>query len=498
VKEDPMIALGPLVLIAVIALVVYAVTRAARPVGPPPSNPAVDALLSRWRAAGLLTADQVDAIARYETAAAAPAPAPPPVAVMVPTPEAGAPRATRRVPVVAEALGYLGGILAVTGLVLVVARYWPDLAMPARLALSGAGVVAFFVAGRLVDPDRDPALERLRGFAWVASSACAALFAGVVAVDGFDAEAAETITAAAAAAVVAESGLLWLWRARELPFQQLTLFGAIAVLVGSVVALAADVGPAGIAVWVTGGVLVVIGIRRLAPMPMIGDVVGGLSMAVGSTLTVVAWAEPALPFVVATAAALLAVALVRGPAPDVSDQLALGIIGGVTGLQAAPGAIGYFAQDAGVITGLAVWLAGLGLLYLGVREVLRVPVMVETLGAIAMLVGAAVTGAQVEDFAPIFGIVTAIGLVAAGMLPRQGVLSLFGSAGLLINVLWAVGHFFPGEGRAPLLIMVAGALIVAIAVVLTRSGKVRGELRSVRNSPKGPRATPPTAAPGPA
>ena len=492
-----MIALAPLVLIALIALVVYAVTRAERPASPLPSSRAVDALLSRWRAAGLLTADQVDAIARYETASEAAAPAPPPVATTVPT-EPGAPRAARRVPVVAEALGYLGGILAVTGLVLVVARYWPDMATAARLALSSAGVVAFLVAGQLVVPDRDPALERLRGFAWVASSACAALFAGVVAADGFDAEAAETITAAAASAVVAESGLLWLWRGRELPFQQLTLFGAVAVLVGSVVALAADVGPAGIAVWVTGVVLVVIGLRRLAPLPLIGDVVGGLSMAVGAMLAVVAWNEPALPFVVATAAALLAVALFPGPAPDTGDQLALGIIGGVTGLQAAPGAIGYFAQDAGLVTGLAVWLAGLGLLYLGVREVLRLPVMVETLGAITMLIGAAVTGTQVEDFAPIFGIVTAIGLVAAGMLPGQGVLSLFGSAGLLINVLWAVGHFFPGEGRAPLLIMVAGALILAIAVLLTRSGKIRGDLRSVRHPRRGPRSTPPTAVPGPA
>ncbi|MEX2100541.1 MAG: hypothetical protein WEB19_03925, partial [Acidimicrobiia bacterium] len=452
-----MVAIGPLVLTVMIALVVYVVTRAARSAGPPVPRSAVDELLARWTAAGLLTADHAAALSRYETGAGPTAPAEPARAVTVFSPEGGAPRASR-IPVVAEALGYLGGILAVTGLVLVVARYWPDMATVVRLALSGAGVVALFAAGQFVRPDRDPALERLRGFAWVASSACAALFAGVAAADVFDAEAPETITVAAAAAVVAESGLLW--RGRRLPFQQLTLFGAVAVLVGSVVALAADAGPVGIAVWVTGGVLVVIGIRRLAPMPLIGDMVGGLSMAVGAMLTVVAWDEPSLPLVVATAGALLAVALVPRLAPDRSDQLTLGIIGGVTGLQTVPGAIGYFAQDAGVITGVAVWLAGLALLYLGIREVLRLPVMVETLGAITMLVGAAVTAAQIEDLAPIFGIITAIGLVAAGMLPGQGLLSLFGSAGLLINVLWAIGHFFPGEGRAPLLIMVAGALLL--------------------------------------
>lgn len=497
VKEVAMVAIGPLVLIAVIALVVYVVARPARSVDPPRApRSAVDALLARWTAAGLLTADQAAALARYEAETGPTAPEEPARALTELPAEVGAPPVSRRIPVVAEALGYLGGILAVTGLVLVVARYWPDMAAVVRLSLSGAGVVALFVAGQLVRPDRDPALERLRGFAWVASSACAALFAGVVAANVFDAEAPETIAVAAAAAVVAESGLLW--RGRRLPFQQFTLFGAFAVLVGSAVALVADAGPVGIAVWATGVALVAVGLRRLAPMPLIGDVVGGLSMAVGAMLTVVGWDEPALPFVVATAGALVAISLVPGLAPDRGDQLPLGIIGGFIGVQAAPGAIGYFAQDAGVITGVTVWLAGLTLLYLGIRAVLRLPVMVATLGAITILVGAAVTAAQAQDLAPIFGILTAIGLVAAGMLPNQGILSLFGSAGLLINVLWAIGHFFPGEGRAPLLIMVAGALILAIAVLLTRSRKFRHDLRAVRRPRRGPGAVPPPAAPGPA
>ena len=491
-----MIALGPLVLVVAIVLVIYVVTRAQRSPGPPAAPRRVEELLARWTAAGLLTDDQAAALACYEAETRPAAGVEPARAVAGVAPEGKAPRVSRRVPVVAEALGYLGGVLAVTGLVLVVSRYWPDMATVLRLTISGAGVVGLLLAGWLVRPGGDAALERLRGFAWVASSACAALFVGVVAADVLDAEAPKTIAAAASAAVVAESGLLW--RGRRLPFQQLSLFGAIAVLVGTVVASVADVGPAGIAVWATGGALVVVGIRRLAPMPLIGDVVGGLAMAVGAVLTLADWDQRALPFAVATAGALLALALVPGVAPDRSDQLSFGIIGGVTGLQTVPGAIGYFAQDAGLVTGVAVWVVGLSLLYLGIRELLRLPVLVETIGAIAMLVGAAVTAAQYEDLAPVFGIVTAIGLVAAGMLPGQGLLSLFGSAGLLINVLWAVGHFFPGEGRAPLLIMVADALILAIAVVLTRSTKVRRDLGTARRRPRAPRSTPPTAAAGPA
>jgi hypothetical protein len=486
-----MVAIGLLVVIVTIALVVNVVTRPARSASPTAPRDAVDALLARWTAAGLITADQAAALARFE-AETAPLGREEPSPLMVgASAERAVPPVYRRVPVVAEALGYLGGILAVTGLVLVVARYWPDMPTTVRLALSGTGAVVLFVAGQLVRPDGDSALDRLRGFAWVASSACAAMFAGVLAADVFDAQAPEAITAAAAAAVVAESGLLW--RRRGLPSQQLALFAAAVVLVGSTIALVAEAGPVGIAIWATGGALVLVGLRRLAPTPLIGDVIGGLSMATGALLTVVEWDQRALPFLVATAGLLLAVALVPGLAPDRSDQLPLGVIGGFVGLQAGPGTVSYFAQDAGMITGVAVWLAGLALLYLGIRELLRLPVMVETVGGIMILAGAAVTASQFEDVAPIFGILTAVGLVAAGMLPNQGVLSLLGSAGLLINVLWAIGHFFPGEGRAPLMTMVAGVLILAIAVLLTRSRKIRHDLRAVRRPPRDPRATPPTA-----
>ena len=69
--------------------------------------------LDRWVAAGLLTSEQADAILEHEKAR------PGSEAVVPVTDEAGAGRRPSRFPVVAEAIGYLGGVLALSGLVLV-------------------------------------------------------------------------------------------------------------------------------------------------------------------------------------------------------------------------------------------------------------------------------------------------------------------------------------------------------------------------------------------
>jgi hypothetical protein len=59
---------------------------------------------------------------------------------------------------------------------------------------------------------------------------------------------------------------------------------------------------------------------------------------------------------------------------------------------------------------------------------------------------------------------------------------VLGSVGLLINVPWAISWFFPGEGRAPLLIMVSGGLIIAVAILLTRMGdRFRRDLGPLRH-----------------
>jgi hypothetical protein len=115
--------------------------------------------------------------------------------------------------------------------------------------------------------------------------------------------------------------------------------------------------------------------------------------------------------------------------------------------------------------------------------------LVEAFGAVALIGATALTAIQWSGFAPLFGIATALGLITIGMLPGPVLMSLFGSLGLLVNIPWAIGYYFPGEGRVPLLVFISGVLIIAVAVFLARMGRrFRRELggpdRARRHGPR--------------
>lgn len=479
-----MISLVPLLLIAV----VLAVVARRRPTPPPPaaSGPALvtgsalpvmgdglmDQALDRWVAAGLLTDAQRSSIRSLEearAAAAAPAAA---------EPTAGAPG---RVPVIAEALGYLGGVLAVTGVGLVVHRFWADMGTGGRLAATGFASVALLGAGRLTPEHVDPALARLRGFLWLAGTATAALFAGVAATDG--SASPEVVVLAAAATVAGVSA--GLWRGQDRPLQQLTALAGGTVALGALGATVATEGVAGVLAWLVGAALLAAGLRRLWTSPLLTEAVGSIAVLVGSVMIASSWQAPGMLLMVASAVGLLGLAGVGALAPDRGDRILLTVVGGFALLQGGPGTVAYFSEDAGVATGMLMWALGALVLAASARGAVRAPVPAQLLGGAVLLGGAAVTGLQWPGFAPIFGGATAIALVGLGMLPGQVLFSVLGSVGLLVNVPWAIGWFFPGEDRAPLLIVVSGGLLIAVAVLLTRmGGRFRRDLGAARRPPR--------------
>lgn len=482
--------LGPLLIIGIIVAVATSARRSRQPRSskPAPKPPDLEGVLQEWVAAGLLRTEQASAISAYEQhGLALQVGTPPDVTAPAPAAATTTTMSTtgRRIPAVAEALGYLGGILAIVGLSLAVGRSWRDMGAPGRLALSGCGALVLLIAGALVNERADPALGRLRGFLWLASTAGAGLFTGVLAVDVFDAAAGKTVAMACSAAVSVYAGLLWFWRER--PLQQASCLIAVATFAGTAAAQFTDQGPGGIAVWVVGAGLFVAGLRRSTPQWILTEGVGAIALMAGAFITTSRWNGFGLIFALVTACGLLAVAVIPGPAAEMSDQLLAAVVGGVAMLNAAPSTLGYFSRDGGVITGFATWAIGAALLVAAWQRRMRLPTLFEIIGGLAMLGGAALTGTQWHGFAPLFGITTGVGLIAIGMLPERVLMSVFGSLGLLINLPWAIGRYFPGEGQAPRVILVTGALIIGVAVLLTRmSGRFRTEVGGGR-SPKGGR-----------
>jgi len=419
--------------------------------------------LERWVGAGLISPETSAEILAYES-----------VRAPVPTPSLRRPR-TSRVPAAAEALGYLGGILAVVGLGLLVGRNWSSLPIYARLLLSAGLAVVLLVGGAMVHAQSDAAFARLRGFLWLASAAATGLFAADAVYDGFGISKPATIVLAGAGLVTLHSGLLWMGRNR--PLQHLTALVALAATAGAAIGETSSGGSIGLLVWLVGVSYLVVGLQRLLSSSLLTEAVGSIAVIVGSVIVMANWTAFGSLLAPVTGVALLALALVPRLVQGSGDRRLFLVMGIAALLASGPSAVGYYAHDGGLITGVAVWLFGVACVYMGAKKMILLAPLDEVAGGVLMIIGAAVTSVQFEGVGPAFGIANALILVALGTIPGQVVLSFLGAVGLLANVPWLILHFFPGEGRAPLLILISGALILAIALVLARErGRFRSEL----------------------
>ena len=175
--------------------------------------PELNEQLVRWTAAALIDPVQARQIAEHEAARAA-------------STEAIA--GHRRLPLVAEVLGYVGAVVAVAALVVAVRQFWPHVPAGVQLAFAGTVAVLLTLAGVALRTAKEPAAVRLRSVLWLLATGSAAAFVAILG-DRFLRMSYEDVAVITAAAWTACAIPLW-WRGRT-ALLQLSLFAGSVVLV---------------------------------------------------------------------------------------------------------------------------------------------------------------------------------------------------------------------------------------------------------------------------
>jgi hypothetical protein len=164
----------------------------------------LDRMLERWEAGGIISASQAERI----RAAEAPA------------------RPARRIPLVAEVLGYLGTAFVLSAAAALMTQLWEDLGIGGRVLVLGLVTVLLSIAGSVVRNSREPAIHRLASLLWLAAVAGAGATSNVVVVDGLGID-----TGFAFPTGLAMSALgLALWLLRRSALQLIGLFAGLVVL----------------------------------------------------------------------------------------------------------------------------------------------------------------------------------------------------------------------------------------------------------------------------
>jgi hypothetical protein len=244
-------------------------------------------LLERWVGAGIISADQADRI-RAD------------VATM---PSGGRPKGAS---LVAEAVGYLGGVIVLVGLGLVVGWFWNDLSTAARIGLAGGVAVAMLVAGAYVPGRLGPTGARLRAVLWAASSV--ALFSCLVVVgdDGLSWDEDRVLLLAAGGTAIV-SAVLWRLH-RRLP-QHIVVLVSLTIAASAGTALVTEAYPwSGLAIWAVGTVWLGLSLADLLPRRA-GTVLGAIGAVIGAVVVVGEGWGTALALVTVAALVLAAVAL---------------------------------------------------------------------------------------------------------------------------------------------------------------------------------------------
>jgi uncharacterized membrane protein len=186
----------------------------------------LDRMLRRWEASGIITSAQAEVIRRHETSV----------------------RPKQRIPLIAEALGYLGAALVLSAALALAAQLWSELHVAVRVVVLLAVTALLLIAGWSIRNSVEPAFRRLASFLWLAAVAGAGFLADVVASDALDIETSFSIAIGIAMTSLAAT----LWFLRRTAPQLVGVFAGLAFLIAGISDVLGGDDAFGILLWVVG------------------------------------------------------------------------------------------------------------------------------------------------------------------------------------------------------------------------------------------------------
>jgi hypothetical protein len=271
------------------------------------------------------------------------------------------------------------------------------------------------------------------------------------------------------------------WWSRNGMIQQATAIGGALVAIGAGSDDLWGKGTAGLVVWLVAGTLLVFAVSYDVPSAWLTTTIAAVGCLAGVLYASDEWQAEGLLGTVVTAGAILWLSALIEVRERDAIRIGLIIVGIVGLVQSVPPTIVYFAEDAALNTGLAISTIAVFFVLMELFDRTPFGVATSAISGAALLGGAAITGAETQSFATVFGSMMAILLIAVGTTPRHVLTSIIGLVGLVVFVPWGISYFFPDQARVPLIVFVVGGLITASGIMLGRLARSRSKAIDVES-----------------
>ncbi|HEX9124205.1 MAG TPA: DUF2157 domain-containing protein [Actinomycetota bacterium] len=241
--------------------------------------------LRLWVSEALISSDEAESIRAFETRRAPAAP---------------------RIPLVAEALGYLGAALTLAAGIVVFARVWDDLSPGGRVTVLASATLLAFAGGLVLRGSEESAFGRLSSVLWLLAVGGTAWSVGLLAADVLDVS-DRLVPVWVGGAMTVSAALLYALHPRTLQ-----LFGLTAGLLTLLTGWWQSPIPIGLSWWVVGAAYMTLGWRGALRPRQAALRLGAIVAVIGPCFMVADVAAGTYILGLATAGAILAVSVAIG------------------------------------------------------------------------------------------------------------------------------------------------------------------------------------------